>query len=267
MKTITDKIIKNILIILLILNTNISYSLSDNYAKTSVIKLEQGCNLILDSTIVETDSLTLEIIEKIKEVIPKIQSLIQADSVTINLKISKDVVPVWGVGGNATGDHSIDFSYDPDHDNFKVDYLICGLTHEFMHVSRFRMSNWELTILECMITEGLADHFSNEVLGCSQPVWTMALSSEQIKETLAKSESVLYIKHENWDNEFNEKYFNPWMFGTNGDDPIPAWTGYSLGWALVDNYIKNHPDKKASDLVWISTKEFEDSINKLKNGN
>jgi uncharacterized protein YjaZ len=90
---------------------------------------------------------------------------------------------------------------------------------------------------------------------------------EQIKETLIKSEPVLNIIHENWDNEFNENYFNPWMFGRNGDDPIPTWAGYSIGWALIENFIKTHPDKNASDIVWISAKEFDDSLNELKSEN
>ena len=211
--------------------------------------------------------MTIEIISGIRKIIADIQALIPSDSISINLSISNNVIPLWGVGGQTKSDHSIDFFYDPLHPNFNVEYIYCGLVHELMHVSRLRMPGWELTLLECMITEGLADHFSNEVLGCCQPAWTMALSKEQIKEILVKSESVLYIRHENWNDEFNENYFNPWMFGTNGEDPIPAWAGYSIGWKLVEDYIDSYPDKKVSDLVWLPAKEFEDIIDKLKSGN
>jgi uncharacterized protein YjaZ len=182
---------------------------------------------------------------------PRIQKLIPADSVTINLSISREVIPYLGVGANTTGYHTILFDFDPQNPNFKVELIPRGLVHEFLHASRFRMPQWQLTLLECMIAEGLADHFMIELLGGEQPQWDRALTEKEIQQYLIKIKPFSRIKHESWNAEFNEKYFNPWMlFGRAGDDPIPRCTGYTLGWRIVENYIKAHPEARASSLVF-----------------
>jgi uncharacterized protein YjaZ len=144
--------------------------------------------------------------------------------------------------------------------------MLHSLSHELLHVVRLRMPDWEFTMLECMITEGLADHFMIEISNCEIPKWSQVLSEEEIKKYLVKIKPIVLITHDNWDQEFNEKYFDPWFFGRTGEDPIPGWTGYSLGWRIVENYLKNHPGAKASNLVWLPTKDIADSTPELSNG-
>lgn len=255
-----------VMILFLMINKSFTFCSSgfNDIRKAQIIELDKGCKLVLDSAIVLSDSLPAEIINSIREVIPKIQSLIPADSITVDLKISKAVLPVWGVVGRSTSDHSLEFSYDPEHQNFKIEHLMCGLVHEFMHVSRLRMPQWELTLLECMISEGLADHLSNEVLGCDQPPWAMTLSPDEIEQYLIRSKPVLFNKHDTWNAEFEEKYFNPWMFGRLQEDMIPVWTGYSLGWVIVENYLQDHPGIKVSEIVWLSAEKIAESTIELR---
>lgn len=265
MKTKIRKYKKLFIGFVLVAAANVAYC-STNCNKgemNNVIHLENGCILVLDSTINLSDSISYEIISGIRSIVSQVQSLIPADSITINLKITDDVIPIWGVGGQTTSDHSLDFFYDPENPSFKIEHFYCGLVHEIMHVSRLRMPKWELTLLECMITEGLADHFSNEVLGCSRPPWSNSITSEQIEKIFNESRTILYKKHSSWNDEFNEKFFNPWMFGRMGKNAIPSWAGYSIGWEIVENYLKMHPDKKNSDLVWVSAVEIASSMSKF----
>jgi uncharacterized protein YjaZ len=53
------------------------------------------------------------------------------------------------------------------------------------------------------------------------------------------------------------------MFGRSGENPIPAWTGYSLGWTIVENYLKDHPEAKASSLVFTPAEEIAGSTPEL----
>jgi hypothetical protein len=225
-----------------------------------IIELAQGCKLVLDTKIDVTDSLSIEIITGVREIMPRIQTLISADSITINLAISSsEVLPMLGVGSRTTSDHSLLFYFDPKNPNFRVEFIARGLAHECLHVSRSRMPHWQLTLLECMITEGLADHFMVEVLNCEQPAWSRALTEKEIKQYMIKVKPILRIRHE-WTQEFNEKYFFPWMFGGNG---IPHWTGYSLGWRIVENYLKAHPEARASSLVFAPAEVIASSTPEL----
>ena len=49
--------------------------------------------------------------------------------------------------------------------------------------------------------------------------------------------------------EFAEKYETPWLLGRSVGDPIPRWTVYTPGWRIVADYLRAHPDARASSLV------------------
>jgi uncharacterized protein YjaZ len=217
--------------------------------QTRIIELAQGCRLVLDAKIDLTDTLSIKIITGIREVIPRIQKLIPADSITIDLAISSEnILPEFGMGGASFNDR-VGFYFDPKHPNFRVSFMLHSLAHELLHVTRLRMPQWQLTILECMITEGLADHFMVEVLNCKEPDWSRALTEKEIQQYMIQIKPLCRINHGSWTAEFNEKYFFPWFFGRTGPEPIPHWTGYSLGWRIVENYLKAHPEARASSLV------------------
>ena len=228
-----------------------------------IIKLPRGCKLVLDTTIDATDSLSIEIINGIHDVIQSVQTLIPLDSITIDLVINRNnVLPFLGFGGRTNMDDSgitIEYYFDPENPNFKTKYFITGLVHECHHASRMSRSNGKLTLLELMVREGLADHFMIEVTNCEQPQWSKALTDEEIKKYMIKSKPILFIKRDTWTQEFDE-----WLiFGRKGDDPIPGWTGYTLGWVIVENYLKAHPEALASSLVFTPAEEIAVSTPEL----
>jgi Predicted Zn-dependent protease (DUF2268) len=229
-----------------------------------IIELTQGCKLVLDSNINLADTVTIAIVDGIRNIMPRIQKLIPADSIAIDLAMSSsEVLPMFGVGGRTTSDHAVSFYFDPRNPNFRLEFLVRSLVHECFHPTRLRMSHWQLTLLECMITEGLADHFMIELLNGDRPVWSSALTEEEIKQYIVHAKPVLHLKFESWTDEFTQKYFVPWMFGRKGDDPIPEWTGYALGWRIVDNYLKAHPEARASSLVFAPAEVIASSTPEL----
>lgn len=253
MKNRIDILILLILILIISISQNVVLCQHSNEdtIQTQIVELTQGCILVMDEEIDTTDSLINEIVNGIRNIMPRIQKLIPADSITIDLGISSEnLIPGLGMTGATTSSHSVWINFDPKNPDFKVELLLCGLVHESHHMSRLRMPQWQLTLLECMIAEGLADNFMIEVNNCERSSWSQALTEEEIKQYMKKVKPVLFIIHESWTAEFNEKYFVPWMFGRTGDNPIPHWTGYSIGWKLVKNYLNDHPDATASSLVW-----------------
>jgi hypothetical protein len=238
-----------------------------------IIELSRGCNLVLDSTINLSDSVSSEIVDGIRNILPQVQKLIPADSATIKLAISSvNILPVWGIGARTisgfTDNHrveTVEIYYDPNNSNFRVELILRTLVHELHHVCRVRMPNFQLTLLECMVNEGLADHFMLEVLNCEITPFSSALTDEQVQQNIIRVKPFTRIKFESWTQEFNDKYFVPWMFGRTGDDPIPHWTGYSIGWRIVENYIRANPEARASSLVFTSPEVIATSTPELKN--
>ena len=240
-------------------------TIKEDSIDNSIVELPHNCKLVLNSNIKLEDTLTIEIINGIQNIIKSVQSLIPLDSVTINLAISKDnVLPFLGFGGRTNMDDfgiSIEYYYDPENPNFRTKSFINGLVHECHHASRVSLHNRPLILLELMVSEGLADHFMIEVTNCEQPLWSKALTKEEIKKYMIKSKPILFIKQHTWTKEFDE-----WLiFGRKGDDPIPGWTGYTLGWVIVENYLKAHPEANAASLVFTSAEEIASSTPELIN--
>ena len=230
----------------------------------NIIELEQECKLVLNANIDLADRLTLEIIQEIRDVMSKIQMLIPADSINIDLEITDYVIPIWGVAGVAKDDYNIWFGYNPQNENFTVDYILRGLTHEIHHVVCGRRPQQRVfSLLEQMIHEGLADHFMVEILGCEPPPWCVALTEQDIHRYLVQINPESRIEMESFD-EFIEKYYQPWFFGTEGENQIVMWTGYSLSWYIVENYLREHPEESSSSLIWVNADTVVNSIPELK---
>lgn len=159
-------------------------------------------------------------------------------------------IPEIGIGGYTHSPNFVVISLNPEFPSFKNTIekeLIDTLAHEFHHAARWRAIGYGETLLEAMISEGLADHFAMEVTKKKylQP-WDKALSRKQIKSFMKKAKK-----------EFHNKNYShkEWFFGSKNRG-IPKWTAYALGFYLINNYLKNNPNMKASKLYSTKTEEF-----------
>ncbi|MFA5935964.1 MAG: DUF2268 domain-containing putative Zn-dependent protease [Patescibacteria group bacterium] len=154
-----------------------------------------------------------------------------------------DTIPeVGGIGGYTPNAHTVLISLNPHHPKFSqaIDReLSATLAHEIHHAIRWRNPGYGTTLLEALITEGLADHFSIEVGSVTKPPpWSRALNDKEIPKLLKRAKPL-----------FNRSYNHAdWFFGSK-KNRLPRWTGYSLGYYLVGKYLKTHPQKKPSKLV------------------
>jgi uncharacterized protein YjaZ len=99
-----------------------------------------------------------------------------------------------------------------------------------------------------MISEGLADRFAVELLGIPVTPWSDAFPKEQTAKFLVVAQP-----------KFDAKPYGPddharWFFGS--DASLPKWTGYTLGFRLVDDYIEHHPGTTAASLVQMPARAF-----------
>jgi uncharacterized protein YjaZ len=157
-------------------------------------------------------------------------------------------IPGYGVGGFTPVANSVQISIDPAFVNstqLLAAHVTQTVVHELHHAMRERGPGYGRSLLEALVSEGLADHFAVEVLGIQPPPWTHALSSEQSSELLGRARAQLD------DVPYDHAR---WFFGSAKD--VPLWTGYTLGYQLVTAYLERHPGQSATSLVDVPAREF-----------
>ena len=150
-------------------------------------------------------------------------------------------IPETGVGGFAPSAHLVYINIDPDHLNLQEiigKEIESTLAHELHHCARWQTIGYGKTLLEAVVSEGLADHFDIEVNGGMPKPWSVAvqgLELEKIKEMAKADFSNINYNHQ------------AWFFGSESER-IPRWAGYSIGFEMVKNY-KIKSGRTAAELV------------------
>lgn len=193
----------------------------------------------------------IEDIEKnFNEGITKITTKIPARDVDVIFYDNPEgALEIDGIGGYTPNSHQIFISLNPNFKNLKETINIelkRTLAHELHHTLRWKKPGYGKTLLDALVTEGLADHFDIEVFGEKPQPWSVAFTLEELDKIRTKAEK-----------EFNNKDYNhfAWFYG-NEELGIPEWAGYSLGFQIIKDYLKRNPDKKPSQLYSAGTSEF-----------
>lgn len=193
----------------------------------------------------EDASLTSEfqslINEKIEEGMSMINEYLTVNDLQIHIVPDKDlVIPEIGIGG-----------YNPSPDQVRIalsgssssldaiieNNLIPILSHEVHHAIRRRSVGYGNTLLQAVVSEGLADHFAIEVTGISPPPWSIALAGDELENWISQA-------RQTW----TESSYNHARWFLGADPDVPRWTGYSIGFELVRKYLDSNGGKRASDL-------------------
>jgi hypothetical protein len=150
-------------------------------------------------------------------------------------------IPGLGFGGFNPSAQEVILSFDPNAavlDRSIREDLGPTVAHELHHALRRRTVGYGSTLLQAMVTEGLADHFAIEVLASGPPIWSKALDRETTSVMRSRAEE-----------EWNRSPYDHarWFYGT--EPSIPRWTGYTVGFDLVEAYLADDPTRRASDLV------------------
>ena len=95
------------------------------------------------------------------------------------------------------------------------------------------------TLLEALVTEGLADHFAVELMGSPVPPWCMLFPETELPAYVELARPELD------DPAFD---YDEW-FRRDG-------TGYTLGYYIVAQYLASHPGSSAASLVGADAEAF-----------
>lgn len=178
----------------------------------------------------------------VKEAIVKVNEKFLINNVTIVVREGhQNVIREVGIGGFNPNKDKVIMSINADFEQLEYsinNVLMPLLAHELHHAKRRREVGYGNTLFESMISEGMADHFSIELTGIEPPMWSSALNESEL-DIWKENARPIY-----WSTSYNHA---DWFFGTN--DSIPRWTGYSVGFKMVHDYLIENPFASASNLV------------------
>ncbi len=232
---------KKIVIILFALSMNlVVFSCSSSDDADQLIDIGFNSKLIFeDNNISESHKDEIELVTK--ETVALVNSKMSTENITIRVRTAPSrTIPEIGIGGFNPNENEVIMSLDPNFSNFSQSIAIeFGplLAHEIHHAKRRRSVGYGNTLLEAIITEGLADSFSVELFGIDPPLWSNALSESELELWLNNAQ-------DSWNNSnYNHA---AWFFGSTPN--IPRWAGYSIGFKLVQDYLAKNPTKRPSNL-------------------
>jgi len=111
------------------------------------------------------------------------------------------------------------------------------IIHELSHAISFAYNKWE-TLSDSLVFEGLAENFREAIVGGKPAPWSIALNLKQSKYYFNKIRKFLKSKD---DFLYSEIFLG-------GSKKYPLWTGYSIGYQIVKNYLKCHKDESWDDV-------------------
>jgi len=158
-------------------------------------------------------------------------------------------IPELGISGQYTKDaRCIDIYLDLNNSHLKNNLeteVVRTLIHEYMHVVREQYVPWENgTLLDSLIAEGLTQSFEIEVQPELPPsIYATAFTKDELDDLWIKAKDIL--NQRGWAND-------EWFFGSEN---IKRWSGYSLGFKLVQDKIKES-GLNASQLYKLPSKDF-----------
>ncbi|MEN8145511.1 MAG: DUF2268 domain-containing putative Zn-dependent protease [Gemmatimonadota bacterium] len=198
-----------------------------------------SCLSLRESGLDASHQETLEL--EVRRTLEQVNQVMAIDDVLIRvIGDATRVIPEVGLGGFAAGANEVRMFVNPDladQETVLSRELLPLLAHELHHAKRMRTVGYGSTLLEAAISEGLADHFSVEVAGIEPPPWSVAVSGTALQEwtaTAVEASAAGPFDHSDW------------FFGT--DPAIPRWTGYSIGFEFVRQFLEANTSAVASRL-------------------
>lgn len=149
------------------------------------------------------------------------------------------VIPEDGVGGRTRTSDFIEFAINEE----KVTESAMSemLIHELCHAARWGKNNeWINSLFDAVINEGIATYFEAEYAG------SQAKKQVFIKTILERTDEENEKIYESLREQIDSNYYDYDAIFFNGNDELPRWAGYSLGYYLVKKYLEK-TGKKIED--------------------
>ncbi|WP_226342565.1 DUF2268 domain-containing putative Zn-dependent protease [Deinococcus sp. AJ005] len=153
---------------------------------------------------------------------------LKLDGVDVAVSVSPWGLPETGIFGYAPLDHLVQITLDPYNPNFAASWrteLPATAAHELHHARRWQGPGYGQTLLEVLVSEGLAQANELDERGGQPPPYARAqvdLDSLWVRTLPLLNRS--------------DHSFEAWFYGSEAEG-LPRWSGYSLGYELVRRHL------------------------------
>ena len=191
-------------------------------------------NILLANSAGEFNETQIDIINAIKEVERYVFSKLKIDwdiDVVLTANAYSLIIPEDGVGGYTYASNFIVSALDLK--SMSIPRFKEMLVHELCHAARWgKNDEWMNTLFDGMISEGVATYFGTEFAknNSEKQFFTKTILERSDEE----NERILNELRGNLDDknyDYNTIFFT-------GNDKMPRWSGYSLGYYLVKKYLE-----------------------------
>lgn len=196
----------------------------------------------------------IQIGEKVKKAILKCNKQLNLDHINIFLfpSISSFAAEnLNGVCGYVFDEYTLFLSIAPK-SKWKSE-ISKIVAHEYAHNVRWHCKEYalvHLSLLSQLISEGLAEHFKQQVFKCDADKYAAALTTKQEREVW----KMISNKLDSHDDDFLAAViFGSW------EQRIPHWAGYTIGYNIVRDYLKKNKTTAAKSMLIPSKEIFRKS--------
>lgn len=187
----------------------------------------------------------------------KASLLLDLDFVNVTIYSNKNfAIPETGEGGYSVSKEWFHLYIDPTRKTSElqkiIEKVIPGtIYHEMNHVARWGTTGYGESLVDAIITEGMASVFAKEFWGEGGDPWTEYTEDEIYKLVeIAKKEG--FTKKKGYDHD-------EWFYGAG---ELPRWIGYKLGFYFLTIFRDKNPEMEWNEIVKMTSKEIIDSIGK-----
>lgn len=174
-----------------------------------------------------TPALETELRQVMESALNRQAATLELDGVDVAVRVLPWGLPETGVRGYAPAGHYVELTVNPDNPHFAGCWrteLPATLAHELHHAKRWQGVGYGQTMLEVLVSEGLAQHYEISERRAPPPY---ALAPANLPELWQRAEPLLNT---------TDYGYEAWFFGSE-EQNLPRWAGYALGYELVRRFL------------------------------
>jgi uncharacterized protein YjaZ len=192
---------------------------------------------------------SVRIQELVRQTLNEVEGKLSLGDVEVVVKESQrpaDIKDIGGVGGYCPNEKLVEISVDVNNPDFQKNWeqlIRRTLIHELHHAARRQagVAIGESSFLECLFSEGLADHFVYDLTN-TKPVWVIDLDAEVMNSLLQRADKI-------FNDTLTDELYEGWFSKGSTESNVPRWAGYAVGYKLVADYLDGHSGSSAASLV------------------